>query len=73
MTYREDLSSALTLIFEGIGKLQAVAARSRRFTIDGRLVGDIGEFIASMEYDVALDTTSQPGYDGVTSDAGECK
>lgn len=38
------------------------------FTIDGRLVGDIGEVIAALEYDVTLFETSQPDHDGVTSD-----
>jgi hypothetical protein len=41
---------------------------NRKFTIDGRLVGDIGEVIAEQEYDVTLHAVLQPGYDGRTSD-----
>lgn len=35
----------------------------RRFTLDGRLVGDIGEIIADLHYDIVLDEKSRPGYD----------
>lgn len=62
-----NIQSALKLIFEGIRQLQA-AFPHRRFTIDGRLVGDIGEVIAELEYDMRVDETSQAGHDGTTSD-----
>lgn len=54
-------------MFQGIERLGR-AFPSRRFTIDGRLVGDVGEVIAELEYDIALHEVSQPDYDGVTSD-----
>lgn len=38
----------------------------RRFTIDGRLVGDIGEIIAATEFDVTLDEVGRATHDGVT-------
>jgi len=57
----------LSLIFRGIEGLRN-AFEGRQFTIDGRLVGDIGEVIAALEYDIVLDETSQPNYDGATSD-----
>lgn len=58
------------MIFKGIEHLQqAYPKLNRKFTIDGRLVGDVGEVVAAIEYDVALDSISRPGYDG-TSSAG---
>jgi hypothetical protein len=62
-----NIQSALKLIFEGIRQLQA-AFPHRRFTIDGRLVGDIGEVIAELEYDMEVDETSRSGHDGTASD-----
>jgi hypothetical protein len=64
---KEAIREALGLIFRGIGILQAEFA-NRRFTIDGRLVGDIGEIIASTEFDVTLDEVGQATHDGRTSD-----
>jgi hypothetical protein len=63
---RQTITEALGLIFQGIARLKHVFP-SRAFTIDGRLVGDIGEVIASIEYEVGLDEVSQPGHDGMTS------
>lgn len=59
---RQDINEALALIFKGIARLQE-AFPARAFTIDGRLVGDIGEVIAALEYEVDLDEISQPGHD----------
>jgi len=61
------LSEALKLIFTGIAQLKE-SFPSRSFTIDGRLVGDIGEVIATREYDVILHNVSRPGHDAITSD-----
>jgi hypothetical protein len=67
MTKHQAISEALDLIFQGIGRLKE-AFPTRKFTIDGRLVGDIGEIIAELEYDVTLHVVSQPRHDGRTSD-----
>jgi hypothetical protein len=67
MPKRKVISNALSLIFEGIDRLKNTFPH-RAFTIDGRLVGDIGEIIAALEYDLILDEVSQPGHDAVTSD-----
>ena len=56
------IREALTLIFQGIERLH-VAFPSRAFTIDGRLVGDIGEVIAELEYDLTLDAVSVRDHD----------
>jgi hypothetical protein len=66
MPHRQTISEALALIFDGIARLKK-AFPNREFTIDGRLVGDIGEVIAALEYDVALHEVSQPDHDAVTA------
>lgn len=63
----EAISGALGLISQGIEHLK-LAFPQREFTIDGRLVGDIGEVIAALENDITLNVVSQPGHDGRTSD-----
>ena len=67
MPQRHALTEGLSLVFQGITKL-TTAFLGRRFTIDGRLVGDIGEVIAELEYDLKLHDISQPDYDAVTPD-----
>jgi hypothetical protein len=67
MTQRQAITEALALIFQGIARLKDTFG-NREFPIDGRLVGDIGEVIAALEYDVILHETSQPDHDGTTSD-----
>ncbi len=62
-----EISAALREIFAGIDRLKA-AFPHRAFTIDGRLVGDIGEVIAALEYDLVLDEVSRPTHDATTSD-----
>src|SRR3954470_5346699 len=61
------ISEALKLIFDGISRLNK-AFLHRAFTIDGRLVGDVGEVIAALEYDLLLHDVSQARHDAVTSD-----
>ncbi len=67
MPHRRAITEALALIFQGISRLKETF-RNREFTIDGRLVGDVGEVIAALEYDVILYDISQPDHDGTTSD-----
>ena len=64
---RQKIEEGLAHIFRGISILQTEFA-NRQFTIDGRLVGDIGEIIAATEFDVILDEVGQAGHDGKTSD-----
>ncbi len=64
---RQNITAALALIFSGIEKLKGDFP-GRAFTIDGRLVGDIGEVIAELEYDLTLHEVSQPTYDAITAD-----
>ncbi|MEW6211967.1 MAG: hypothetical protein AB1631_26665 [Acidobacteriota bacterium] len=60
---REGLSE----IFSGIAKLKAGYGH-RHFTIDGKLVGDIGEVIAEQEFDIRLTEKSVTGYDAQMRD-----
>jgi len=41
---------------------------SKKFTLDGRLVGDIGEILVEEAYDVALFPEMQRHHDGASSD-----
>jgi hypothetical protein len=59
----KKLKTGLELIFEGIAYLRA-NFKGRAFTIDGRLVGDIGEIIAQLEYGLALDEKGKSVHDG---------
>lgn len=64
---RSEISASLELIFSGIKRL-ADAFPARAFTIDGRLVGDIGEVLGALEYDLELDEVSRPTHDATTPD-----
>lgn len=66
MEHRSAIANALALIFEGIRRLKG-RFPEKSFTIDGRLVGDIGEVLAALEYDVTLYERQTPTHDGSTS------
>lgn len=68
-TAQTTIREALASIFQGIERLRE-AFPSRRFTIDGRLVGDIGEVIAELQYDLILDEVSVPDHDAQMPDGG---
>ena len=68
MTERAAIKHSWGLIFEGIRHLHDAFGGRRKFTIDGRLVGDIGEVMAELHYELSLDETSQPTYDATTKD-----
>lgn len=63
----KTIAEGLALVFQGIERLKTTFPH-RRFTVDGRLVGDVGEIIAELEYDVILHKVSQPDHDGNTTD-----
>lgn len=67
MSNRKCITDGLSLIFRGIALLKE-GFDHRNFTIDGRLVGDVGEIIAELEYLVALDPVPQPHHDATTPD-----
>jgi len=63
---QEIIQEALKKIFEGIEQLKN-AFPTKEFTIDGRLVGDIGEALAQRDYDITLYLGLTKDYDGETS------
>lgn len=67
MDEKNKIAYALKLIFDGINSLKE-AFPNKEFTIDGRLVGDIGEVLAALEYDIELFDVLVKGHDGKTSD-----
>jgi hypothetical protein len=60
------LNEALLNIFKGIEQLRE-AFPEKKFTVDGRLVGDIGEAIAQRDYDLELYKKLQKGYDATSN------
>ena len=67
MPKRQIITEGLALIFQGIERLRSIFP-NRKFTIDGLLVGVIGEVIAELEYDVVIHEVSQPNHDKNTTD-----
>jgi len=65
MPQKASITEGLALVFAGIKKPRT-AFEHRNFTIDGRLVGDIGEVIAEIEYELILDAKSRKAYDART-------
>ena len=67
------MSDAIS-IPDAVKELVAIVQRLRagfpkkKFTLDGRLVGDIGEILAEEAYDITLSEGLQRQYDGETSD-----
>lgn len=64
---KDVISEALGHIFNGISLLRKEFEK-KHFTIDGRLVGDIGEVIAARDFDIILHEKQKPYSDAVTSD-----
>ncbi|MET2947698.1 hypothetical protein ABXV18_06285 [Vibrio owensii] len=65
MAKQEVIELALKEIFSGIARLRE-AQPKKEFTIDGRLVGDIGETIVERDYELFLYTGLEKDYDGET-------
>jgi len=68
------LIAILQAIEEQTAKLTAAAAFldvTRHFTLDGRLVGDIGEVLAAQYLELTLDSTQRRGHDGFTQIGGQ--
>jgi len=64
MNEKAIIRKALENISQGIEELSK--SFKKEFTIDGRLVGDIGETLAALDYDIDLFDVSQPDYDGIS-------
>jgi hypothetical protein len=66
----EALSAAIRKMFETQKELQG-AFPKRLFTPDGRMMGDIGEAIGEIEYQVIVDPKSRKHWDGKREDGCE--
>jgi hypothetical protein len=66
----EALRAAIRKMFDAQGQLHE-AFPKRLFTPDGRMIGDIGEAIAEITYEVTVDSTSRAHWDGKREDACE--
>ncbi len=66
MLSHKVIKDSLQKIFSGIKQLKE-ALPSKEFTIDGRLVGDIGEAIVQRDYELTLYEGLAKNYDGETS------
>jgi len=67
MDKKEIIKDSLNKIFDGIQQLRKSFPK-KEFTIDGRLVGDIGEVIVERDYDVILYKKLVKNYGGLTTD-----
>jgi len=69
-TQAEKLKAAICEMFDAQRRLRE-AFPKRLFTPDGRMIGDIGEAIAEINYQVTVDPTSRPHWDGKREDVCE--
>lgn len=69
MTDAITIPEAVKQLLDIVGKLRASYATSnKQFTLDGRLVGDIGEVLAAEAYDITLFDDLQKHHDATCSD-----
>lgn len=64
---QKQIAGALEELFGAVSKLQT-AYPGKPFTLDGRLVGDIGEVVASLHYRVKLNEGLTKHHDAVCDD-----
>jgi hypothetical protein len=63
ITIRDAVNQMLQIV-----KQLQNAYPKKRFTLDGRLVGDLGEILVEAAYDIELHNELQKHHDGITSD-----
>ena len=68
MNQLAKLKKATIDLYLSVEKLQAVFP-DRKFTPDGRMVGDIGEAIAALKFGIILDKKSKQHWDGFCIDS----
>src|SRR2546422_5218300 len=65
----ELLAELIQELYEVTDTLNAeFASEGRRFTLDGHLLGSIGEVLASLVFDLRLERPSKEGHDARTKD-----
>jgi hypothetical protein len=62
-----DVPSLVDQLYKIVSKFEALFPR-RHFTLDGHLVGSIGEVLAAYYYDLKLAPSSMQGHDADTTD-----
>jgi len=64
---RISVPQAISELLDVVRRLQA-SYPNRRFTLDGRLVGDLGEVLAASAYEITLDEGMLKHHDATTAD-----
>lgn len=64
---------SLEVCVSDLGAMSYGIKMPRKFTLDGRLIGDIGELLVAAYYQVDLHGTQKSGCDGFRLDKGEPK
>jgi hypothetical protein len=72
MKQSSQLKKAIIDLYSTVLKLR-LSFPDRKFTPDGRMVGDIGEAIAALEFGVILDKKQKKDWDGYRKDSSEKK
>lgn len=62
------IQQELNKIFEAIENLRREFDSKRQFTLDGRIVGDIGEILAELDFEITIDKIQQADHDAITFD-----
>jgi len=62
---KEGFSLAVKKVFDACRRLSKASGKMRLFTPDGRMVGDIGEAIAGIFYQVNLHNVGRHDWDGI--------
>ena len=65
---KAEFTSAVKSVFDACRRLSKISGYVRKFTPDGRMVGDIGEVIAGSFYMVDLHNVGHHDWDGTYND-----
>ncbi len=63
----KEVGTLIDSLYSSVDRLQAMFA-GRKFTLDGHLVGSLGEVIAAYMFDLKLNTASTQGHDAIAHD-----
>jgi hypothetical protein len=62
---KAEFTAAVKAVFDACRRLSEISGGIRNFTPDGRMVGDIGEVIAALFYQVELHSEGSHDWDGI--------
>jgi hypothetical protein len=63
----KEVGTLVDSLYGSVDRLQSMFA-GRKFTLDGHLVGSLGEVIAAYMFDLELNTASMQGHDAIAHD-----